>query len=163
MPIVVSREEEEIETGGGGCIQRWRVPNVVSRVSVPPKHTWDSADLSPESCGQQQQAPHFSLCGPVRGPCSPFEPSEGLEDAMFHQDLGHQDREPAHGPPEVGLPVLGGREREWEREREREREGGGQDSWASGFGKVGALDVGKFGVAGGGSIKVNPKLMHLLA
>jgi len=120
-------------------------------VSVPPKHTWDSADLSPEYCGQQQQPPQFPLCGPVRGPSSP---SEGLEDGgMLH-------REPAHGPPEEGFQVVVGRERE----REREREGGGHgDSGASGVGKFGALDVGKLGVASGGSIKVNPNLMHLLA
>jgi hypothetical protein len=151
MPNVVSREEEEGEGGGGGCIQRWRVPSVVSRVSVPPKHTWDSADLSPEYGGQQQQPPQFSLCGPVRGPCSP---SEGLEDGgMFH-------REPAHGPPEEGCQVVVGRERQ----REREREVGGHgDSGASGVGKFGALDVGKFGIDSGGSIKVNPNLMHLLA
>ncbi len=144
MPSVISLEEEE----GGGFNQRLRVPKVVSRVSVPPKHTWDSDELwPPEYGGQQQQPPQFSLCGPVRGPCSP---SEGLEDGgMF----GHQDREPAQGPPEEGFQILGG--------REREREDG--DSGASGVGKFGALDVGKFGVAGGGSIKVNPKLMHLLA
>ena len=140
--------------GGPAGAQRWRVPQVSSRVSVPPKDRWDSSALKDLEYGSlhQQQPPHTKFGGvlsvPVNGPSSPSDFLD--EGAMFHS---HEHREPAHGPPSS--------EEAWyapgAREREREKEGFGYgDSASSGAG------MGKFGVAGGGSIKVNPALMHLL-
>ena len=135
-----------------GSVQRVP-PQVVARVSVPPKEQWDSPavvfsthrDVSQQQQQQQQQAYSNTRFGamsvPARGPRSPVDEcnTPGLgADSWCAQ---------ACGPPESTCT---------EEANHQSSPTGGSGSGGGGGGS------GPFAPPAGGSIKVNPALLHLL-